>query len=92
MPATTLQERAAGAIMGAFIGDALGLGPHWYYDLAELRRDQLHAVHPLPAPPGLYGHRPGRNIQPGFNIDAYFDKGARVYPRMWQMAGRSPLQ
>jgi ADP-ribosylglycohydrolase len=25
--------------MGAFIGDALGLGPHWYYDLAVLRRD-----------------------------------------------------
>lgn len=25
--------------MGAFIGDALGLGPHWYYNLAELRRD-----------------------------------------------------
>jgi ADP-ribosylglycohydrolase len=36
-PAT--QDRAAGAIMGAFIGDALGLGPHWYYDLAALRRD-----------------------------------------------------
>ena len=34
-----LQNRAAGAIMGAFIGDALGLGPHWYYDLAVLRRD-----------------------------------------------------
>ena len=34
-----IQDRAAGAIMGAFIGDALGLGPHWYYDLAELRRD-----------------------------------------------------
>ena len=30
-------DRAAGAIMGAFIGDALGLGPHWYYDLEELR-------------------------------------------------------
>jgi ADP-ribosylglycohydrolase len=39
MPGTTIQDRAAGAIMGAFIGDALGLGPHWYYDLAELRRD-----------------------------------------------------
>jgi ADP-ribosylglycohydrolase len=25
--------------MGALIGDALGVGPHWYYDLDELRRD-----------------------------------------------------
>lgn len=32
-------DRAKGAIMGAFIGDALGLGPHWYYDLDEMRRD-----------------------------------------------------
>jgi len=32
-------DRAAGAVMGALIGDALGLGPHWYYDLDELRRD-----------------------------------------------------
>ncbi len=32
-------ERAAGAILGACIGDALALGPHWYYDLEELRRD-----------------------------------------------------
>lgn len=32
-------NRAAGAIMGALIGDALGLGCHWYYDLAEMRRD-----------------------------------------------------
>jgi ADP-ribosylglycohydrolase len=31
------QERAIGAIMGAYIGDALGLGPHWYYDLDEQR-------------------------------------------------------
>jgi ADP-ribosylglycohydrolase len=33
------RDRAAGAIMGAFVGDALGLGPHWYYDLTVLRRD-----------------------------------------------------
>ena len=33
-----LIDRAAGALMGAFIGDALALGPHWYYDL-----DELHA-------------------------------------------------
>jgi len=32
-------DRAAGCIVGAFIGDALGLGPHWCYDLDELRRD-----------------------------------------------------
>ncbi len=25
--------------MGALIGDALGVGPHWYYDLEEMRRD-----------------------------------------------------
>lgn len=33
------QDRAAGALIGALIGDALGLGCHWYYDLDELRRD-----------------------------------------------------
>lgn len=36
---TTLQDRAKGAVLGAFIGDALGLGPHWYYDLDQLRKD-----------------------------------------------------
>ena len=34
-----IQDRACGAIMGAFIGDALALGPHWYYSLDELHRD-----------------------------------------------------
>ncbi|NNM51511.1 MAG: ADP-ribosylglycohydrolase family protein [Pseudomonadales bacterium] len=34
-----IAERAVGALMGALIGDALALGPHWYYDLDELRRD-----------------------------------------------------
>ena len=39
MSDSTINDRAAGALMGAFIGDAMGLGPHWYYDLAELHRD-----------------------------------------------------
>ncbi|NML27261.1 ADP-ribosylglycohydrolase family protein [Zoogloea dura] len=39
MPSLDLQDRAAGALMGAFIGDALALGPHWYYDLAAMRAD-----------------------------------------------------
>ena len=37
MRQTDLKDRALGALMGAFIGDALALGPHWYYDLDELR-------------------------------------------------------
>ena len=35
----SIKDRAAGAVMGALIGDALALGPHWYYDLEEMRRD-----------------------------------------------------
>lgn len=34
-----ISDRAAGAIMGALIGDALGLGCHWYYDLDEQHKD-----------------------------------------------------
>ena len=36
---TGVSDRAAGAVMGALIGDALGVGAHWYYDLHEMRRD-----------------------------------------------------
>jgi len=39
MPENNTQDRACGSIMGAFIGDALALGPHWYYNLDELHRD-----------------------------------------------------
>jgi ADP-ribosylglycohydrolase len=35
----SINDRAAGAVMGALVGDALGVGPHWYYDLDEMRRD-----------------------------------------------------
>jgi ADP-ribosylglycohydrolase len=33
------KDRAKGAIMGSIIGDALGVGPHWYYDLEELKAE-----------------------------------------------------
>jgi len=33
------KDRAKGALMGAFIGEALGVGPHWYYDLDEMREN-----------------------------------------------------
>ncbi|MEO6908147.1 MAG: ADP-ribosylglycohydrolase family protein [Abditibacteriaceae bacterium] len=33
----SIKNRAAGAVMGALVGEALGVGPHWYYDLDELQ-------------------------------------------------------
>jgi len=39
MKASAQREREAGAIMGNLIGDALGVGPHWYYDLDQLKKD-----------------------------------------------------
>lgn len=64
-----IQERAAGAIMGAFVGDALALGPHWYYDLDELRRDYGEWITDYTDPkPGRYhaGLRAGQLSQAGF--------------------------
>jgi ADP-ribosylglycohydrolase len=64
-----IKDRAAGAIMGAFIGDALALGPHWYYDLKELRRDYSDWIDGYTDPkPGRYhdGMKAGQLSQPGF--------------------------
>ena len=33
------KDRIMGAIMGVLIGDALGVGSHWYYDLEKLKKD-----------------------------------------------------
>lgn len=62
-------DRAAGSIVGAFIGDALGLGPHWYYDLDELRRDFGGWIHDYnePKPDAKYhrGMKAGELSQTG---------------------------
>lgn len=34
-----LRDRAKGAVLGAIIGDALGVGPHWYYEPGQLERE-----------------------------------------------------
>jgi ADP-ribosylglycohydrolase len=76
MPDTTIQDRAAGAILGAFIGDALGLGPHWYYDLAELHRDYGVWITGYTDPkPGRYhaGLKAGQSSQAGFILRLLLD-------------------
>ena len=61
-------DRAAGCIVGSLIGDALGVGPHWYYDLEEQRRDFGPWIDGYTAPkPGRYheGMRAGELSQTG---------------------------
>jgi ADP-ribosylglycohydrolase len=55
--------------MGAFIGDALGLGPHWYYDLEAMHRDYGEWIDGYTDPmPGRYhdGMKAGQLSQSGF--------------------------
>ena len=64
----SIADRAAGAVVGALVGDALGLGPHWYYDLTELRKDYGDWINGYTAPkPGRYhgGMNPGELSQTG---------------------------
>jgi ADP-ribosylglycohydrolase len=68
----SFQDRAAGAVMGAFIGDALGVGPHWYYDLDEMRRDYGNWITGYTAPqPHRYhaGLKPGQLSQAGIILE-----------------------
>lgn len=70
--AEAIRDRAAGALLGAFIGDAMGLGPHWYYDLDELRRDYGPWITGYTDPkPGRYhaGLKAGQLSQAGFILD-----------------------
>lgn len=68
MSSLSIQERATGAIMGALIGEALGVGPHWYYDLNEQRRDHGEWITGFTIPkPGRYhaGLKAGQLSQAG---------------------------
>ncbi len=69
MTENNIRDRASGAIMGALIGDALALGPHWYYDLSEMKRDYGAWIDDYTDPkPGRYhdGLKAGQLSQAGF--------------------------
>ena len=62
-------DRVSGAIMGALIGDALGLGCHWYYDLNAMRQDYGPWVNDYTTPkPDRYhgGMKAGQASQTGY--------------------------
>jgi ADP-ribosylglycohydrolase len=62
------KDRSAGAIMGALIGDALGVGPHWYYDLDQLKADYGEWIddYTTPKPDRFHaGLKAGENSQTG---------------------------
>lgn len=80
---TTMPDRAAGAIHGALIGDALALGPHWYYDLAALHRDYGEWISDYTDPkPGRYhaGLKAGQLSQAGLilalTLESLVERGA----------------
>lgn len=67
-----LRDRALGALMGAFIGDALGVGPHWYYDLDKLVEDYGPWIDGYTKPrPGRYHENlePGQSSQSGILLE-----------------------
>ena len=72
MSSAGFEDRAVGAVMGAFIGDALALGPHWYYDLDALHAEFGPWISDYSAPrPGRYhaGLPAGASTQAGWLLE-----------------------
>ena len=72
MSVTAFEDRATGALMGALIGDALGVGPHWYYNLDELRAAYGPWISDYTTPkPGRYhaGLKAGQSSQAGLLLE-----------------------
>jgi len=69
MNSISKSDRARGALMGAIIGDALGLGPHWIYNPKELVTkfgewiDDYKSVIPNPRFPAVWESR--KDLKPG---------------------------
>ena len=69
MKSKSKSDRIKGALMGAIIGDALGLGPHWIYNPRELVAkfgawiDDYKEVRPNPRFPAVWEAR--KDLKPG---------------------------
>lgn len=79
------KDRAMGAIMGGLIGDALGIGPHWYYDFDKMKEDygEWIDVYTEPKPARFHaGLQAGENSQTGqvviMLMESIFDKGIYI--------------
>ncbi|MGL3608066.1 ADP-ribosylglycohydrolase family protein [Rhizobium sp. G187] len=72
----SLADRAAGAVLGGLIGEALGVGVHWYYDLEQLHRDHGPWIDDYKNPmPGRYheGLKAGEMSQIGYIAEMLLD-------------------
>lgn len=72
MPNPSFEDRATGALMGALIGEALAVGPHWYYNLDELRAAHGPWISGYTTPrPGRYheGLKAGASSQAGLLLE-----------------------
>ena len=72
MANTTFEDRATGALMGALVADALGVGPHWYYNLDELHAAYGPWISDYTTPkPGRYheGLKAGESSQSGLLLE-----------------------
>jgi ADP-ribosyl-[dinitrogen reductase] hydrolase len=84
MPTLTPADRFRGALWGMFVGDALAMPVHWYYDVAALQRD-FGTIRDYQAPKDFHPNsimalastaRAGRGSQEGEVVGGVILKGS----------------
>ena len=87
MPTLTAADRVRGALWGLFVGDALAMPVHWYYDVAALHRD-FGTIRDYQAPKDFHPSsimslastaRAGRGSQEGEVVGGVILKGKKQY-------------
>ncbi len=87
MPTLSPADRFRGALWGMFVGDALAMPAHWYYDVAALQRD-FGTIRDYQAPRDFHPDsimslastgRAGRGSQEGEVVGGVILKGKKRY-------------